>query len=343
MGLHLKIEYATDLLTMEWVLSEYIKGYVHEQRQLIPANIICPDSVNPFDWAPLNFDGSKWTAFSKQYNFGFLFRTTSDELMRVCKRHKIASLGQPLEFLPGMPLVIKHTSILLEPNYKIGIATIQIILLMQGLDIVHPYIAVIGTISTPLIVMKDMGEPLSDLMQNLSFRRSWAQSTVLRRAFLTQVGISALNLVDNVQVCHNDIRPPNIAVLGDNFCLVDFDMCRNCVPTAVVSAFVPTLPETPGDSAQMMCFSVAQIVLCVFMLNSPTVFSVGDVTEALSIWRESRDSSSKIDGEFEGWVQSKGGALLEFVSALRGSAAWPPGVMVDCKGYSAAVLESALA
>jgi hypothetical protein len=89
MGLHLKIQNTTDLLMMERVLSDYLKSYVHEQRQLIPASIISPDYVNPFDWAPLNFDGSKWTAIAKEYNLGFLFRTTSDEMMRLCLRHQL--------------------------------------------------------------------------------------------------------------------------------------------------------------------------------------------------------------------------------------------------------------
>ena len=71
---------------MEWVLSDYLKSYVHEQRQLIPASIISPDTVNPFDWAPLNFDGSKWTAKAKEYNLGFLFRTASDDKMRLCSK-----------------------------------------------------------------------------------------------------------------------------------------------------------------------------------------------------------------------------------------------------------------
>jgi hypothetical protein len=66
---------------MKWVLSEYVKIYGHEQRKIIPANIISLNSVNPFDWAPLNFDGSKWTPIAKQYNFGFLFKKTSNEVM----------------------------------------------------------------------------------------------------------------------------------------------------------------------------------------------------------------------------------------------------------------------
>jgi hypothetical protein len=75
----------------------------------------------------------------------------------------------------------------------------------------------------------------------------------------------------------------------------------------------------------MMCFSVAQIILSVFMLMSPIIFSVAEVTvtQAASVWDVRRDSNSKVDKEFEDWVQSKGGILLEFVNALR-SAIWPP-------------------
>ena len=355
-GLNLKIKNTTDLLMMEWVLSEYVKSYVNEQRQLNPANIISPDSVNPFDWAPLNFDGSKWTPISKQYNLGFLFRTTSDEVTRVCSRYQLEPLSkQPLRIPPGMPVLIKHTSILLENDYRVGIASIQRILQeerlrptlegkpLSSLDIIHPYIAIIGKVRNPLIIMKDMGEPLSELMQQHSFRIRWAQSTALRSAFLSQVGISALNLVKKMELCHNDIRPPNIAVSGNSFCLVDFDMCRNEAPTEIVSAFVPTVLGIRDSMSTMMCFSVAQIVLSVFMLSSQTVFSVADVTEAVSVWRAKRDSSSNIDKEFEDWIQSRGGILVEFVDAVRGSASWPPEVRANCKGFCRAVLEFLLA
>jgi serine/threonine protein kinase len=359
-GFHLKIENTTDVLTMERVLSEYIEGYAREQKELIPANIVSPDSVNPFDWAPLNFDGSKWTPIAKHYNLGFLFRTTSDELMGVCSYYDLISMSPKKLFqegIPsGVPLVVKHTNILLDSDFTYGITSIIRLIDAdysrknskdeQPLDIVHPYIAILGTIDKPLIVMKDKGEPLSDRMQQLDFRKLWAQSAVLRRAFFTQVGISALNLVDKVSLCHNDIRPPNIAVSGENFCLIDFDMCRMKVSSESIfgseSAFTPTIGQEIRGQRGMMCFSVAQIILSVFMLSSPTVFSVAEVTQAVSVWRQSRDSSSDVDREFETWVQSKGGDLLGFVYALRGSAVWPPGSQTDCKGYCTAVLECLL-
>jgi hypothetical protein len=109
MRFYLKIENTTNLLMMEWVLSEYVKSYVREQRQLNQAVIISPDSANPFDWADLNFDGFKWTAIAKQYNMGFHLRTTSDELMRMCMGYQLANFFiRPLE----LPDCIKHNSIL---------------------------------------------------------------------------------------------------------------------------------------------------------------------------------------------------------------------------------------
>ena len=364
-GLNLAIEKTSDLLMMEWVLHDYIQGFVKEQTKLVAANVISPDSVNPLDWAPLNFDGSKWTPISTLYNLGFLFRTTSDELKIMCARFGLMS--SKISQLPaGMQLVVKHVNILLKADYDNGISSIDKILTVQellaeiagnkgttppmlaapsGLDFLHPYIDILGTVIRPLIVMKDLGLPLSDLFKTPNFRQRWAQSPVLRRNFLNQICMSALNLITRAKLCHNDIRPPNICVVGDDFCLIDFDISRTDVSRAVISAFVPNLSYTDivnVQAAQMMCFSVAQIVLTVFMLISPTVFSVDEVTEAVSVWKAERDTKGKVDKEFEDWVQSKGGSLLEFVAAVRGSAPWPSSVGTDCKGYCKAVLEFVL-
>jgi serine/threonine protein kinase len=222
---------------------------------------------------------------------------------------------------------------------------------------VHPYITIVGSFVRPFIVMRYMGESLSDLMQLLSFRQRWAKSTALRNAFFIQVGMSALNLIENMQFCHHDIRPSNIVFSGDSFCLIDFDKSRPYMPKHnVVSAFVPStiLISLEYDKQQMMCFSVAQIILTVFMLSSPTVFSMAEVTQAVSVWDLNRDSSSKVDREFEGWVQSNGGALLEFVTAMRGAnlfmrgpesgaEEWPPALRANCLRFCTNVLDYMLA
>jgi serine/threonine protein kinase len=370
--LEIKIEKTEDLRMMEWVLFKYVESYVNEQRQIIPVNIISPHTVNSLDWAPLNLDGSKWISFAGQPNMGFLFRTSRGALVRVCTCYRLTThlptAIQPCEIPPGTRLVVKHTSILLDADYVSGINVIQLILMSEEMfkttlfssisfGVVHPYYTIIGPKEHPFIIMKFMGKSLSDLMQLLSFRKRWAKSLALRNAFFWQVGMSALKLIENVKICHNDIRPPNIALSGDSFCLIDFDMSRSQLPDKSNSAFVPIRSFEAGIlevSEQMMCFSVAQIILTVFMLCSPTVFSMAEVTQADSVWDVNRDSSSKVDREFEGWVQGKGGVLLEFVNAVRGSSMpfrgptsgsdlWPPALRADCQGFCIDVLKHLLA
>ncbi len=81
-----------------------------------------------------------------------------------------------------------------------------------------------------------------------------------------------------------------------------------------------------------MCFSVAQIVLTVFMLSGPKVFGIDEVTAAVSIWNGELDTS-EINVEFERWVQVKGGLVLDFILAFRGATPWPPALDVDYKKY----------
>ena len=86
-----------------------------------------------------------------------------------------------------------------------------------------------------------------------------------------------------------------------------------------------------------MCFSVAQIVLTVFMLSGPKATDYGAVADAISIWKRER-GTSKVDSDFESWVQGKGGLLLDFVSACRGARPWSASVYTDYKRYLSDVL-----
>jgi serine/threonine protein kinase len=181
-------------------------------------------------------------------------------------------------------------------------------------------------------------------MELLEFRQRWVESQTLRRAFFSQVGLSALNLVDELRLCHNDIRPPNIAFDGENFCLVDFDFSRTRAAPNKESAFTPLLPSRLGrlsKQGQSMCFTVAQIVLTVFMLGGPKFFGIGEVTAAVSIWKGERNDS-EIDREFERWVQDRGGLLLDFILAMRGVAPWPPALATDYKKYFTDLLSDLL-
>ena len=107
----------------------------------------------------------------------------------------------------------------------------------------HPHLAIIEGLSGPLIVMEDVGAPLSQAMQSPQFRQHWAQSASLRRAFFSDIGLSALNLVVEVGLCHNDVRPPNIAFRSDSFCLIDFDFSRRTILSNELSAFALSLSK----------------------------------------------------------------------------------------------------
>jgi hypothetical protein len=169
--------------------------------------------------------------------------------------------------------------------------------------------------------MHDAGDTLYDLIYcpNSEYRLEWQRSLQWRTAFLNQVGLSALNLVDKLKLCHNDIRLPNIAVRNGRFCLIDFDFSFGSIIFQPKSAFSPPLnPAAKWRKLEMeMCYSVAQIAVNVFILSAPTQFSVGEVTTAESIWSEDRNEESLVDTQFQGWVEAKGDTLMGFVSAVR--------------------------
>jgi hypothetical protein len=383
-GFIVTIEEAKDVATMEWAPSDYIDGYIRDFHDFLSCSANSKSQfVNPFDWTPLNFGSSDWIPVSKAYNFGFLFKTTSDEVIRVQQQYRLAFAEGALS--PGAEVVVKYLSSFLDVDCLVGVDSIQDILFAEGnvkkpaaavapppaepgskpdseptvlnapppfetniLGITHPYLAILQNRSRTLIVMKDAGAPLSDLMETQQFRQHWAQSRNLRRAFFSQVGLSALNLVRNLRLCHNDIRPPNIAFRDDSFCLLDFDLARGKTRPIEESAFAPSIPLSLEDDIELkkykgaqMCFSVAQIVLTVFMLSGPKVFGIGEVTAAVSIWKGERDDS-EIDTAFDLWVRSKGGLLLDFILAFRGATAWPPELAIDCKKYFTDVLSDLL-
>ena len=94
----------------------------------------------------------------------------------------------------------------------------------------------------------------------------------MRGAFLEDIGLTALNLVEQCCMCHNDIRLPNIAFRDGSFCLLDFDMLDHGVEFQRESASTPTMWSSVywnSHSAQMMCYSVAQIAANEFALDSP--------------------------------------------------------------------------
>jgi hypothetical protein len=71
----------------------------------------------------------------------------------------------------------------------------------------------------PLIVMRDVGISVLDEINSNNLRVTWRSNPQLRRTFPKDVGECALNLVVSMNLCHNDIRAPNIMISfrGDYF------------------------------------------------------------------------------------------------------------------------------
>ena len=218
-------------------------------------------------------------------------------------------------------------------------------------DIVHPYVAIFHLRrGHPMVVMHDAGDTLLDLVYrpDSAYRLEWQRSPRWRAAFLSQVGLSAINLVGEVALCHNDIRLPNIAVRDGRFCMIDFDFSSTSVLFQPRSAFSPPLKSLGmhwSPDALSMCYSVAQIAVNVFILSAPTQFSFADVTAAESLWSDVRDEASPVDSELQAWVDGRGGPLPSFVAAVRaacGTTEEVPLFPADLKGYFADVLRRML-
>ncbi len=189
------------------------------------------------------------------------------------------------------------------------------------LSIKHPYLGVLYLEkNNPLLVMRNVGETLGSLLNNRSFRLEWRTKPLLRKSFLRDIGLSALCLVQSVDLCHNDIRPHNIAFEGGSFCLIDFDLSRKEM-LQQKSAFSPDL-DSKGlwdwkAKEHAMCYSVAQIALTVFLLSGFSDFTMSEISRATEIWDEVRSPHSKVDSAFEKWVGSLEDIAKSFISSVR--------------------------
>jgi hypothetical protein len=117
--------------TMEWVLSDHIDGYIRDFHDVSSRHINSKTQfVNSFDWAPLNFGSSDWIPVSHAYNFGFLFKTTSDEVIRVQRQYRM-KLGRGA-LSPGAKVVDKYTSAILDVYFSSGIYSIESIMILEA-------------------------------------------------------------------------------------------------------------------------------------------------------------------------------------------------------------------
>ena len=81
-GWAMQVQRTTNTRTMEWLVSEYVDSFISDHRKLVTSRMVRTSLVHPLDWIPLNVPRSKWKRFSNVHNLGFLFNTTSTELLR---------------------------------------------------------------------------------------------------------------------------------------------------------------------------------------------------------------------------------------------------------------------
>uniref|UniRef100_A0A7S0N5M7 Protein kinase domain-containing protein n=1 Tax=Cryptomonas curvata TaxID=233186 RepID=A0A7S0N5M7_9CRYP len=213
-----------------------------------------------------------------------------------------------------------------------------------GFKIKHPYIAVMTTAAVhPFLIMRDVGTTLNVMIARSDFLAKWKTSTDFRLKFQDDVGLSALNLVEELMLCHNDIRLPNIAVKDDAFCLIDFDNSRSDVPSdARQSRILLRYPGLASPERNMM-YTVGQIAMIVFALDTDTqAAELNDVRVHWLISNPSRPTSKqqRILARFDAWVKSKG-KLMEIVFF---KTALPPalGGNSDDKSFFVRILNSML-
>ena len=234
--------------------------------------------------------------------------------------------------------------------------------------IVHPYL---GTMLIdwmhPLLVMRDMGCSLTEALLDPAFRLSWRSNQELRRRFLVEVGMSALNLVRICNLCHNDIRLSNIAVRDptsataasagmargvDNlFCLLDFDMSRTSVPTDALNSRMLSGLEFCIVGTLMM-YTVAQIALVVYKMDTLTeagddeAESGGeggfDTADLRTFWLKDDANCTSLhsSGKFESWLSSRPPLARDIFPCVPGSRSMLPTSM-DWD-YFVALLKSAV-
>jgi serine/threonine protein kinase len=259
-------------------------------------------------------------------NLGFVFKTNGSAIEALKRKYDPFQPSCP-NLSSELPVVVKYLSALLDPRYIETLATVNAmleILKYSATDlaenVVHPYMGVLELQAlNMLVVMHDMGETLYDLVYTAcsEFRSRWQKSPALRANFFTRVGMSALNLVWRCKLCHNDIRLPNIALRGDSFALIDFDMARASLQLQPNSAFSPPLQLQYRVQEGALCYSVAQIAVNVFILDAPSLLQLSDVQEATCIWKPERTKSSHVDCAFEDWVINKGSVLQSFIACVR--------------------------
>ena len=320
-GYRHKIECTDNPRMMGWLIETFMRKYKadFDRVQVLKLDF----NVDPCTWTCMNFRLGTPLRHSSAINFGFLYRSNSDTLSQLISQVRQCDielfLGVDLANMPkGDVLIVKYISALLAVPPLDYCFLIQSLLAAenrtaaQGDHVVHPYLAVIIIDEKhPLIVMRDMGSSLSDVMNDYSFQENW-KSPCFRLRFYDDVAVSAINLVLTLKVCHNDIRPPNIAVKDDSFCLIDFDLARRAVPQLGSAKVLQPFMKKNTQSVRMM-YTTAQIALVIFEVETHP--SVKEMTDVVKYWMQNHPKGTKPDvSKFEVWTKSKGKLVEEVFS-----------------------------
>jgi hypothetical protein len=179
----------------------------------------------------------------------------------------------------------------------------------------HPYICVMTFAHAALLLMWNWGPSLHDIMEVPSeaaaLREEWSKNPGVRRNFFTDIGLSALNLIETTPWAHNDIRLPNITWNSKHksFCLIDFDNCTEQVVKCNILGGID-----PSTQVGLMIFTVVQIALVVWDLDRD------DAREELSSCRKllfGSDSARLLTlPKLKEWIETKSTLNRVFSSTM---------------------------
>ncbi len=317
-GFHHRIEVTEDPLMMGWAIESFVRKYKADFERV--KNLKLDFDVDPFAWTCINFKFGTQLRVSSATNLGFLFRSNSEILGRLIKNSRgtriILAEDVDLAKIPQTEeLIVKYLSALLVAPPSEYFAPIEKLTLhvkaRNKLAIKIPYVALLKIYKKHLlVVMRDMGPSLAHVMHQEAFQEAW-KSQAMRQNFYKDVGQSALNLVEDLGHCHNDIRSPNIAVKDGSFCLIDFDLAREYVPHGGTARVLNRYMRKSDDSALMM-YTTAQIALVVFELEmQPTPSELSTVTK---YWMAKSKESGSNFKKFGKWLHSKGQLVRDIFS-----------------------------
>jgi hypothetical protein len=321
-GLELSIETSNDISTMEHILDNYVKDYSELYWKLEGRLVNVNERTDPRDWSPVNFDFERGVerkfSHATEPSLGFMFRAKVETVEHFFRFY---AKGQGLfcSMLPdcGEEVLLKYYSAILDLDWKSGASSVKDLILytidrekgakgtgigdssgvVQKPYIKHPYIGIISASAHGKIaVMTYTGLSLD---RNAKVKSEWLSNADLRNAFLEDVGHCALNLVEFLRLCHNDIRLANITYDGKRFCLIDFENSREArAPTFAKSPVLNGIVGENREAARMMMLSIAQIALVVFALDTKE--------STCKVWKGWFEAKVSTTTNFDLWVSKTG-------------------------------------